>query len=619
LQARSQELQARSEELQLSNADLEEKAAQLADQKQDIEGKNAEIERARTEIEERARQLALASQYKSQFLANMSHELRTPLNSLLILARLLAQNPGHNLTAKQVEYARVIHSAGSDLLQLINDILDLSKVEAGRMDVHAERFPLAALLEDLRTTFGPLTAEKDLEFTVQADPSAPRELVTDRQRLRQVVGNLLSNAVKFTEQGSVTLRVQASAGTVSFSVIDTGIGIAPENLAVIFGAFHQGDGTLSRRFGGTGLGLSIASEVTALLGGRISAESDIGRGSTFTLYVPATMPDPLATIAPDPVSAMLQGGAPLFAADVAAASRPAPGGASGGSPGEAPGEAAAVLVFEDTSNGLLTLLAHSAISDLADMNGDVRVLTATSAGQGVGMLAAEPFRCVVVDLGLTAALEFLEQVLQKPELIETPVLGHLTGRQDAGVADRIGALRAGYRTLEVLPSLDDLRERITLHLSAARRGQVPALVANTAAAPADQSPGPSLPGLRGKRILVIDDDARNVFAITSTLELHGMLVTVATNGRQGIDALVAAADIDLILMDVMMPGLDGYATMTSIRQMPQFAQLPIIAVTARAMPGDRDKSLTAGASDYVTKPVDTDELLACMERWLPGS
>ena len=303
LQTRSSELQARSEELQRSNADLEDKAALLAAQKQDIEAKNSEIEQAREEIEERARQLALASQYKSQFLANMSHELRTPLNSLLILARLLAQNPGGNLTVKQVEYANVIHSAGSDLLQLINDILDLSKVEAGRMDVRAERFTLATLIEDVQATFRPLTAEKGLDFEVSVDASAPAELETDRQRLRQVLGNLLSNAVKFTARGRVTLRVTATAARghrqltgpaprpglsmVAFSVTDTGIGIAPENLAVIFGAFQQGDGTLSRRYGGTGLGLSIANEVSALLGGAISATSDLGRGSTFTLTVPA--------------------------------------------------------------------------------------------------------------------------------------------------------------------------------------------------------------------------------------------------------------------------------------------------------------------------------------------
>ncbi len=313
LQARSSELQARSEELQRSNADLEDKAELLAEQKQDIEAKNAEIERARTEIEERARQFALASQYKSQFLANMSHELRTPLNSLLILARLLAQNPGRNLSAKQVEYANVIHSAGSDLLQLINDILDLSKVEAGRMDLHAERFTLAALIEDLQATFQPLTTEKGLDFEVEVEPGAPSELATDRQRLRQVLGNLLSNAVKFTERGRVTLRVAAVPPTadghadgalygrdVAFSVVDSGIGIAPENLAVIFGAFQQGDGTLSRRYGGTGLGLSIASQVSALLGGEITATSDLGRGSTFTLHVPATLPDaPPAGDGPD--------------------------------------------------------------------------------------------------------------------------------------------------------------------------------------------------------------------------------------------------------------------------------------------------------------------------------
>src|ERR1700729_3031496 len=294
LQARSSELQARSEELQRSNADLEDKAELLAAQKQDIEAKNSEIERARAEIEERARQLALASQYKSQFLANMSHELRTPLNSLLILA----QNPGRNLTGKQVEYANVIHSAGSDLLQLINDILDLSKVEAGRMDLHAERFTLAALIEDLQATFQPLTTEKGLDFEVAIEPSALAELDTDRQRLRQVVGNLLSNAVKFTERGRVTLRVSATPAAdglggdpeLVFSVVDTGIGIAPENLAVIFGAFQQGDGTLSRRYGGTGLGLSIASQVSALLGGQITATSDLGHGSTFTLRVPATLP-----------------------------------------------------------------------------------------------------------------------------------------------------------------------------------------------------------------------------------------------------------------------------------------------------------------------------------------
>jgi len=662
LQARSSELQARSEELQRSNADLEDKAELLAAQKQDIEAKNAEIERARTEIEERARQFALASQYKSQFLANMSHELRTPLNSLLILARLLAQNPGRNLTAKQVEYANVIHSAGSDLLQLINDILDLSKVEAGRMDLRVERFTLAALIEDMQATFQPLTSEKGLDFEIEIEPSAPVELATDRQRLRQVLGNLLSNAVKFTERGRVTLSVSAAPASVGglaedgqhdpalvFSVIDTGIGIAPENLAVIFGAFQQGDGTLSRRYGGTGLGLSIASQVSDLLGGEITATSDLGRGSTFTLRVPATLPDlphpddgfdtAMADITRAATSLIASGAggravgtAPVvFGAGVTgpAASASAAGSADAGAgAGFADGDRFTgqdrnVLVFEGTSGGLLTLLAYSAISDLDGVSTAVRVATATGASQGVALLAAEPFRCAVVDLAAPDAFEFLEQLQEKPELREIPVLAHQSGQPDSAGPDRLATLRSAHRPLELLPSLDELRERITLHLSAAQLGQVPALISNAVAA--TSAPGPlgagtpavdDHPDLRGKHVLVIDDDARNVFAITSTLELHDIVVTRATDGRQGIEVLRAEPKTDLILMDVMMPGMDGYATMTAIRQMPEFGSLPIIAVTARAMPTDREKSLAAGANDYVTKPVDTDELLACMERWL---
>ncbi len=652
LQARSSELQARSEELQRSNLDLEDKAALLATQKQDIEAKNEEIEQATEEIEARARQLALASQYKSQFLANMSHELRTPLNSLLILARLLAQNPGRNLTVKQVEYANVIHSAGSDLLQLINDILDLSKVEAGRMDVRAERFTLAALIDDIQATFRPLTAEKGLDFEVSVAGSAPSELVTDRQRLRQVLGNLLSNAVKFTERGRVKLQVAATSveGTGTggrpggpgdepvavFSVTDTGIGIAPENLAVIFGAFQQGDGTLSRRYSGTGLGLSIASEVSALLGGTISATSDLGHGSTFTLSVPAALPDNPPSLSrlenafalPDAVTSRAIGGAtatgpagtPAAPVSAGLASAPADGLADRAAES---GRDWRVLVFESTSGGLLTLLAHSAVSDLAQLSAAAGVTTATSPGQGTAMLATEPFRCVVVDLGMPTALEFLDQVQEKPELREIPALAYAPGEPDTDMRDRLAALRYGYPALELLPSLDDLRERITLYLSAAQPGQVPALAHNAAepvavpSAPAHRvAPPADHPDLRGKHVLVIDDDARNVFAISSTLELHDLRVTQASDGRRGIAALRAAPDTDLILMDVMMPGMDGYATMTAIRQMPEFGRLPIIAVTARAMPGDREKSLAAGANDYVTKPVDTEELLACMERWL---
>jgi signal transduction histidine kinase/HAMP domain-containing protein/CheY-like chemotaxis protein len=624
LQARSEELQSQQVELQRSNAELEDKAALLAAQNRDIETKNAEIEQARQEIEERARQLGLASKYKSQFLANMSHELRTPLNSLLILARLLAQNPGRNLSAKQVEYANVIHSAGSDLLQLINDILDLSKVEAGRMDIHAERFPLSALLEDIQATFQPLTAEKGLDFAVEADSGARAELFTDRQRLRQVLGNLLSNAVKFTERGHVLLRVGLDPGrrtpdgdeVLTFSVADTGIGIAPENLSTIFGAFQQGDGTLSRRYGGTGLGLSIAREVGALLGGEIAAESELGQGSTFTLYLPGELPgaadgDVSYLDAGEPVVIMANGEVHADATEALQL--------HAALPDDGPAGGRRLLVLEGARGGLLTLLAHSAVSDLTGINGPVHVGTVVNPEQGIEALSAAPHQCVVLDLGLAdaSAFAFLDRLQEDPDLRTVPVLAHTRDKLDSAQA-RLARLRFGSQPLELLPSLDELRERITLHLSAAQPEHVPALISEpaetgTRVVPAEAD---SHEPLRGRRVLVIDDDARNVFAITSTLELHGVSVTQASNGRKGIEALLVAEDTDLILMDVMMPEMDGYTTMNKIRQMPAFATLPIIAVTARAMPGDREKSIAAGASDYVTKPVDTDELMACMERWL---
>ncbi|MEY9964813.1 signal transduction histidine kinase/HAMP domain-containing protein/ActR/RegA family two-component response regulator [Streptacidiphilus sp. MAP12-16] len=448
LRARSQELQVRQEELQNSNAELEEKAALLADRNQDIEAANLEIEQARQELEARAQQLSLASLYKSEFLANMSHELRTPLNSLLILAQLLAQNPGRNLTAKQVEYAGVIHSAGSDLLQLIDNILDLSKVEAGKMDVSVERFPMSQLLDYVEATFRPLTGQKALQFRVSTGPGVPTELVTDEPRLRQVLRNLISNAVKFTESGRVDLVVEPAATeelpdslrfgppAVAFRIQDTGIGIAAEHLESIFGAFQQADGTTSRRYGGTGLGLPISRELAELLGGVIVVRSTLGEGSCFTLYLP-----------------------------------------------------------------------HGAVP------------------------AHDPLP-----------------------------------RQGAPIA------------AQSFTQVDD--------------------------------------SLAGRVVLVVDDDARNVFALTGALELQGMLVLHADNGRSGIDLLKSREDVDVVLMDVMMPEMDGYAATAAIREMPQFARIPVIAVTAKAMPGDEAKSLAAGANDYVTKPVDAEDLLARIRRAL---
>jgi signal transduction histidine kinase/CheY-like chemotaxis protein/HAMP domain-containing protein len=647
------ELQAQQNELQRSNADLEDKAEQLARQNSDIETKNAEIEQARQEIEERAQQLALASRYKSQFLANMSHELRTPLNSLLILARLLAQNPGGNLTGKQIEYANVIHSAGSDLLQLINDILDLSKVEVGRMDIHPERFTLRALLDDIQATFQPLTAEKGLTFAVELANDAPAEMFTDRQRLRQVLGNLLSNAVKFTSAGQVVLRVTPAAGTsqgtaVAFSVTDSGIGIAPENLDAIFGAFEQGDGTLSRRYGGTGLGLSIAREVGALLGGDITADSELGRGSTFTLWVPCTLPHMAEDSLP-----LLPAQPPAFQSPRARAPQPplsiapepavvpppsltpprpqSPAGPAVNGNGAAVPGAHRLLVLESAPGGLLTLLAYSAASDLADVSGPVEVQTVTAPEEAVELLRAAPHQCVVLDLGLPGAdaFVFLDRLRDEPRLASLPVLAH-TRDNPAGAQARLAQYRlaeqqlggpgAATRPLELLLSLDDLRGRIALYLSAGPIAAVGALSSATGPHPVTHPAPP--PGrheaLAGQKVLVIDDDVRNVYAVASSLEQYGVTVLRASDGREGIATLTAQPDVGLILMDVMMPEMDGYVTMAAIRRMPEFAALPIIAVTARAMPGDREKSLDAGASDYVTKPVDTEELLSRMERWLTG-
>ncbi|MFC0865897.1 HAMP domain-containing protein [Sphaerimonospora cavernae] len=637
------ELQARQEELQSSNAELEDKAELLARQNRDIETKNSEIEQARQELEDRAQQLSLASKYKSEFLANMSHELRTPLNSLLILAQMLAQNPSRNLTPKQVEYANVIHSAGTDLLQLINDILDLSKIEAGKMDVSPEPVVLRGLLDYVDATFRPLTAAKGLRFDVVVAPGVPPELLTDEQRLRQVLRNLLSNAVKFTGEGSVGLRIERATGQVhlagavgqeiiAFHVTDTGIGIAPESLPHIFDAFQQADGTTSRKYGGTGLGLSICREIAGLLGGEITAASTLGEGSTFTLYLPvAHLTTPLGspllgTPSPGtpplgPAAAPAPPYAPAperHAPEVPVPERPAIEGPSAGEPAveRADGQARRLLVLEPRPNGLLSMLAQSAAADLADTCGPVQVTTAKDPADALSALRRDRHHCVVLDLGLPhdAAAVFLRRLDEEPALRTLPVLAHHSRRLSRPQEDLLRG-RARTQSLERLPSLDELRERITLHLSAARPGDVPPLVqpGTYYGAAVTQERDTKL---AGRKVLIVDDDVRNVFALTTILELHGMQVLYAENGRKGIEVLTRNDDIDLVLMDIMMPEMDGYEATAAIRAMPRFDDLPVIAVTAKAMRGDREKTLSAGASDYVTKPVDAGELVECIQRWL---
>jgi HAMP domain-containing protein/signal transduction histidine kinase/ActR/RegA family two-component response regulator len=441
LRARSEQLQEQQGELRRSNTELAEKAGLLAQQNSDIEVKNSEIEQARQELEDRARQLTMASRYKSEFMANMSHELRTPLNSALILAKLLADNLEGNLTEKQIQFARTIYSAGSDLQQLINDILDLAKVEAGHVELQISDVTLPELVDYVETICRPLTADKGLEFAVEIEPFVPESLHTDEHRLQQVLRNLLSNAAKFTDEGSVRLHIRMASpaevkeesirdapGVLAFDVEDTGIGIPADKLAIIFEAFRQADGTTSRKYGGTGLGLSISMQLTQLLGGELRVRSEPGTGSTFTLYLPV-----------------------------------------------------------DTER------APS--------------LTPSHTGQ-----------------------------------------------------------------LTVLPPLSTLR-------------------------------------FNGEKVLIVDDDLRNVFALSAVLEQHGLEVVYADTGVAGIRSLEQQPDTALVLMDVMMPELDGNSTIAAIRGMTMHADLPIIAVTAKATAEDKERTLASGADEYVTKPVDTDHLL----------
>ncbi|WP_051944125.1 HAMP domain-containing protein [Streptacidiphilus rugosus] len=599
LQDQSGQLQSRQEELQRSNAELEEKASLLVAQNMDIEAKNLQIEQARQELEQRAQQLSIASKYKSEFLANMSHELRTPLNSLLILAQLLAQNPSRNLTPKQVEYAGIIHSAGSDLLQLINDILDLSKVEAGKMDLSLEPTALRALTDYVEASFRPLTSEKALDFRVHVAADAPRTLITDESRLRQVLRNLLSNAVKFTDSGRVDLRISGAdeqtappvlrgrGPVVAFEVADTGIGISDELLSVIFEAFQQADGTTSRRYGGTGLGLSISREMAQLLGGVITVTSGVGEGSRFTLFLPARHPGAVDLVLEEegPVAVPVESGP--VAAPAAAERR--------------------LLVLEKETRGLLTLVAESAVADLAaaePQGSPVRTSNVSQVTEAAAVLALEQQHCIVVELNAAdpQAWRFLQALDEDHALRDIPVLVHthaLSAADEKRLRDQ-----AGQRQVDVTASLDELRARIRERLAAQTPAPVPSAARSTAATvEIDER-------LAQRTALVVDDDVRNVFAITQILELQGMRVLHAENGRAGLETLTAHPEISLVLMDVMMPEMDGYEATAAIRALPQYASLPVIAVTAKAMPGDRDKSMAAGADAYITKPVDAAALVA---------
>jgi HAMP domain-containing protein/signal transduction histidine kinase/CheY-like chemotaxis protein len=617
---RTEELLQQSQSL---NAELEQQAQLLEQRNLDIEGKNREIELARLGLEEKASQLALSSRYKSEFLANMSHELRTPLNSLLILSKLLLDNEAGNLNHKQLEFARTIRAAGSDLLELINDILDLSKIEAGKMDLLLDTIPLADVCAYVQRTFEPVAADKGLSLHVVLADGVPPAVVTDEQRLQQILRNLLSNAFKFTAEGGVTLHIaRPEEDVVTFSVTDTGIGIAADKLAVIFEAFQQADGTTSRTYGGTGLGLSISRELARALGGELSVESTVDQGSVFTLHLRL---DAAARVGALPASV------PLGQADLGPARTAvlAPtGGPSNGERGD--GAAAEQLTAGvatvrraparpvTTTRRLLVLdrggLALHAIRGLVGRDHGVELIATESPEEALTALEGSIPDCLIVGsrLSKTAVFTLLDEV-QERDIARLPVILRL----DRRVTDRDRAKLRRYEPA-LLPRVAESDEALAAEA---------ALLLHPASGPAvagpDQESGSSggrddemaAPRLKG-RILLVDDDVRNLFALASLLEDRGLEVIFSETGHEALELLGADSDIDLVLMDLMMPQMDGYETIRAARAMPALRALPIIAVTAKAMQGDREKSIAAGASDYITKPVDPDKLMSLVEGWL---
>ncbi|HEX3807075.1 MAG TPA: HAMP domain-containing protein [Gaiellaceae bacterium] len=739
LKASEELLQQQQEELQQTNEELEEKAALLAEQNARIEQKNAEVELARLELEEKAEQLALSSKYKSEFLANMSHELRTPLNSLLILAKLLSDNQEETLSEKQVEFAKTIYNAGSDLLELINDILDLSKVEAGKMDVNLQAVEPAAVVDYVERNFLPVADQKELDFSVVLGENLPASIVTDEQRLQQVLKNLLSNAFKFTSKGAVSLTVspapeelrfdsdtlRASDTIIQFEVTDTGIGISDDKLKLIFEAFQQADGTTSRRYGGTGLGLSISREIARLLGGEIRVRSTAGEGSTFTLYLPARAPEPENTddLPPsrsrpepeelDPVQLLphepavdddrseiedgdrvvliVEDDAEYAEIELAMArergfkgivavrgdeglslaheyrpdaiildmrlpvrdgwqvleqlkrhpdTRHIPvhivsGGVENGGVHDAL-RAGAVAVLQKpvehahldeqfgriadfVERGVRNLLVvdddddqRTAIVELVGTGEDVAVTAVGSSEEALELLESDMrFDCMVLDLKLPkmSGFSLLERVKKDERWQNLPVIVYtgrdLTRREETRLKKYAETIIVkDVRSPERL--LDETAlflHRVESKLPVEKRRMLEQLHSSDDV-------------FKGKRVLIADDDVRNVFAIASVLERQGMQVQFAENGNEAIATLQADPEIDLVLMDIMMPELDGYEAIRLIREKPEFAKLPIISLTAKAMKGDREKSIASGASDYITKPVDTDQLLSLMRVWL---
>ena len=731
------ELQTQQKELQQTNEQLAQKAQQLAEQNVEVERKNQEIEQARRALEEKAKELALTSKYKSEFLANMSHELRTPLNSILVLGQQLSENPDRNLTPKQVEFARTIHGAGTDLLNLISDILDLSKIESGTVSVEAEEVFFANLLEMVARPFRHEAENRRLGFEIQSDPRLTRSLVTDSKRLQQVLKNLLSNAFKFTEHGSVRMSVSVAskgwsedhpilsgaASVVAFEVTDSGIGIALDKQRIIFEAFQQADASTSRKYGGTGLGLAISRELASLLGGEIQLRSAPGQGSTFTLYLPLTYVGPSAsnlTMADWRTSPSL----PLKLANIVVSERPVEQIADDRDNLQ-PDDAVLLIVEDDPhyarvlcdlsrDKGFKVLVAlrgadalnlarefhPTAVSldvFLPDMLGwtvlnhlkqdpatrhipvqmltldedrhhglargafafvtkptspeeldlalsrikeyaaprrkrllivednpaeqlsirellgsdDIDVTVASTGAEALEVVARDPFDCVVLDLRLPdmTGFDIMERIRDIPTLSDLPVVV-FTGKELSPEEDARLHTLARSVVVKGVESPERLLDETALFLH-----RVVADLPEEKQRMLDRLHR-SDEALEGKKVLVVDDDMRNIFALSSVLERRGMAVLTAGTGREAVSILESTPDIAIVLMDIMMPEMDGYATMQVIRQNTSFRRLPIIALTAKAMKGDREKCLEAGASEYLAKPVNTEQLLSSLRMWL---
>ncbi len=731
------ELQAQQRELQQTNEQLEQKAQQLAERNVEVERKNQEIEQARRALEEKASELALTSKYKSEFLANMSHELRTPLNSILILGQQLTDNPDGNLTPKQVEFARTIHGAGTDLLNLISDILDLSKIESGTVTVDAEEVFLSNLLDAVGRPFKHEAENKRLSFEIELDPVLARSMTTDSKRLQQVLKNLLSNAFKFTPEGGVKLRVAAAVGgwspehpvlslspaVVSFEVSDTGIGIPLEKQKIIFEAFQQADASTSRKFGGTGLGLAISRELANLLGGEIQLRSTPGTGSTFTLYLPVKYVGP--TSASRQQQTGDQSARPQIPALVPAVVEHVVEQIADDRLSVEPGDSILLVVEDDPhyariimdlarDKGFKVLVASrgaealdlakqfqpSAVSldvFLPDMLGwtvlsqlkqnpltrhiPVQIITLDEDRQhalarGAFSFVTKPTTTEGVDAALARIKEFAEPRRRRLLVVEDnpseqlsirELLGHddieiLTTGTGAGALETLREQQCDCVVLDLrLPDMSgfEVLERIKADVSLS---EVPVVVftgrelsaeedaqlhtmARSIVVKGVESPErlldetalflhrivTDLPvekqrmlerltssdeDLVGRTVLLVDDDARNIFALSSVLERRGMHVLTATTGREAIDLVEKTPELAIVLMDIMMPQMDGYQTIGAIREQPKFRRLPIIALTAKAMKGDRERCLEAGASDYLAKPVNTEQLLSALRMWL---